>query len=93
MGPRSPPGTVNDGDPNSFERLATACEWYLYGLKDNERHLVAARMWHKLTGPAKGVVRNFSPEELRAPTMLTGFWMFYEIVRFRSYRSLIPSLA
>ena len=54
---------VWDGDPNSFERFASACQWYSYGLKDNERHLAAARVWNKMTGPAKGVVRHLSPEE------------------------------
>ena len=52
-----------DGDPNSFERFATSCLWYSYGLKDNERHLAAARIWNKMSGPAKGVVRHLSPEE------------------------------
>ena len=54
---------VWDGDPNSFERFASACQWYSYGLKDNERHLAAARVWNKMTGPTKGVVRHLSPEE------------------------------
>ncbi|CAE6957766.1 RE1 [Symbiodinium sp. CCMP2592] len=51
-----------DGDPNTFERFATACSWYSFGLKDNERHLAAARIWNKMSGPAKGVVRHLNPE-------------------------------
>ncbi|CAE7712168.1 unnamed protein product [Symbiodinium sp. CCMP2592] len=54
---------VWDGDPNTFERFASACLWYSYGLKDNERHLAAARVWNKMTGPAKGVIRHLNPED------------------------------
>ena len=52
-----------DGGPNSFEWFATACACYSYGLKDNERHLAAARIWDKMSGPAKGVVRHLAPED------------------------------
>ena len=62
-----------DGDPNTFERFVTACKWYHYSLKDNERHLAAARVWNKMTGPAKGVVRNLSPEEFAGPDGIEKF--------------------
>ena len=54
---------VWDGDPNSFERFATACRWYAYGLKQSERPLAAPRVWNRLSGSAKSVVRNLDPEE------------------------------
>ncbi|CAE7946870.1 unnamed protein product, partial [Symbiodinium sp. KB8] len=52
-----------DRGPNCFERFVTACKWYHNNLKDNERHLDAARVRNKLTGAAKGMVRNLSPEK------------------------------
>ena len=52
-----------DGEPSAFERFAIACRWYLYGLKTSERHLAAPRIWNKLQGPAKTVVRHLRPEE------------------------------
>ncbi|CAE7900121.1 unnamed protein product [Symbiodinium necroappetens] len=52
-----------DRGPNCFEKFVTACKWYHNNLKDNERHLDAARVRNKLTGAAKGMVRNLSPEE------------------------------
>ena len=51
-----------DGSPNSFERFATDCRWYSFSLKQSERHLAAPRVWHKLSGSAKSVVRNLNPE-------------------------------
>ncbi|CAE7799825.1 unnamed protein product [Symbiodinium sp. CCMP2592] len=51
-----------DGSPNTFERFAVECRWYQFSLKSTERHLAAPRVWHKLTGSAKSVVRNLNPE-------------------------------
>ena len=73
-----------DGDPNSSERFAIACKWYSFGLKDNERHLAAARIWNKLTGPAKGVVRNLSPEEFAGQDGVT---KLLEVLRDSPLRS------
>ena len=52
-----------DGDPNTFERFATNCRWYSNSLKSSARPLAAPRVWHKLTGSAKSVVRNLDPEQ------------------------------
>ena len=52
-----------DGSPNTFERFATDCRWYSFSLKQSERHLAAPRVWHKLSGSAKSVVRNLNPEQ------------------------------
>ena len=52
-----------DRDPNTFERFATNCRWYSNSLKSSARPLAAPRVWHKLTGSAKSVVRNLDPEQ------------------------------
>ena len=41
----------------------TACRWYEHGLKDNERRQAPARIWSKLSGAAKAVVRHLKPED------------------------------
>ena len=51
-----------DGSPNAFERFAVECRWYQFSMKSSERHLAAPRVWNKLTGSAKSVVRNLNPE-------------------------------
>ena len=48
------------GDPVEFETFAIACRWYEKALKESERKQAASRVWAKLTGPAKAVVRNLS---------------------------------
>ena len=52
-----------NGDPSSFEAFATSCRWYERSLKDNERKLAASRIWQKLQGAAKSVVRHLDPDE------------------------------
>lgn len=46
-----------DGSPGTFESNVTACKWYSKGTKESERKLVVARLWSKLTGAAKSIVR------------------------------------
>ena len=50
-----------DGDPASFEAFATSCKWFEYSLKDAEKKLAAPRVWQKLSGVAKSVVRHLEP--------------------------------
>lgn len=50
------------GDPAEFETYATACRWYQRSLKDSDRKLVVARLWGRLQGAAKSVVRHLDPD-------------------------------
>ena len=52
-----------NGDPSSFEAFATSCRWYERSLKDSERKLAASRIWQKLSGAAKSVVRHLDPDD------------------------------
>ena len=58
------------GDPATFEAFATACRWYERGLKESERKLAASRIWQRLGGAAKSVVRHLNPEEFDTPSGL-----------------------
>ena len=51
------------GDPTEFETFATACRWFEKSLKDNERKSAASRVWARLQGPAKAVVRHLDPDQ------------------------------
>ena len=59
-----------NGDPASFESFVTACEWYSTGLKDAERKLAASRIWQRLTGAAKSVVKHLNPTDFDSPAGL-----------------------
>ena len=66
------------GDPTEFETYATACRWYQKGTKENERKLVVARLWSKLQGPAKSVVRHLDPDLYEGAD---GLSRFLEVLR------------
>ena len=51
------------GDPAEFEHFATACRWYEKSLKESERRQAAPRIWSRLHGAAKAVVRHLNPDE------------------------------
>ena len=51
------------GDPAEFETFSVACRWYVKSLKDSERKQAAFRVWAKLQGPAKAVVRHLNPDD------------------------------
>ena len=55
------------GDASSFEAFVLACRWYEKSLKDTERKQCASRVWQKLTGPAKSVVKHLNPDEYEGP--------------------------
>ena len=52
-----------DGDPASFENFATSCRWYECSLKDTEKKLAAPRIWQRLAGAAKSVVKHLDPKD------------------------------
>lgn len=60
-----------DGDPTTFETFSTASRWYERSLKENERKLAASRIWQKLTGAAKSVVRHLDPGDFDDSNGLT----------------------
>ena len=51
------------GDPADFESFVQSCKWYERSLKSSERCQAAARVWSRLQGAAKSVVRHLDPEE------------------------------
>ena len=61
LGPKDEVPAWN-GDPTEFETYATACRWYQRSLKDADRKLVVARLWGRLQGAAKSVVRHLDPD-------------------------------
>ena len=52
-----------DGDPSSFEQFVTSCKWFEASLKDTEKKLAAPKIWQRLSGSAKSVVRHLDPTE------------------------------
>ena len=59
------------GDPASFEQFVQNCRWYEQGLKPSERPMAASRVWQKLTGAAKSVVRHLEPSGFDQPNGLS----------------------
>lgn len=60
-----------NGDPASFEQFVQNCKWYEQGLKPSERPMAASRVWQKLTGAAKSVVRHLEPSAFDQPNGLS----------------------
>ena len=52
-----------DGDASSFESFVIACRWFQKSLKDSEQKQAASKIWQRLQGPAKAVVKHLSPED------------------------------
>ena len=50
------------GTPTPFATFETACQWFALMLKETEKAGAAARIWARLTGPAKSVVRHLDPQ-------------------------------
>ena len=67
-----------DGDPASFEAFVTACKWYASSLKESERKLAASRVWQRLRGAAKSVVKHLDPADYDS---LTGLDRLIEVLR------------
>eukprot|EP00435_Cladocopium_sp_Y103_P013825 s669_g3.t1 len=69
---------VWSGDASEFEAYVTACKWYAKATKENERPLVVARLWGKLKGAAKSVVRHLEPDDFESKD---GLELFLQILR------------
>ena len=67
-----------NGDPAAFEAFVTACKWYTLSLKESERKQAASRVWQKLQGAAKSVVRHLDPMEYDA---VNGLDKLIEVLR------------
>ena len=59
------------GDPSAFESFVVSCKWYERSLKDTERKQAAARVWSRLQGAAKAVVKHLDPDEYSGEDGLT----------------------
>ena len=66
------------GDPGEFESYATACKWYQRATKEADRGLVVARLWSRLTGAARSVVKHLDPESFEGQD---GLSKFLEVLR------------
>ena len=60
-----------NGDPGTFQTFELACQWYEKTLKDTERRGAAARVWSRLTGPAKSVVKHLAPDDFDSTSGLS----------------------
>ena len=61
------------GDPAEFESYATACKWFSRATKESERKLVVARLWGRLSGAAKSVVKHLDPDAFEGENGLNAF--------------------
>ena len=52
-----------NGEATSFEAFAIACRWYQRSLKDSEQKHAASKVWQRLSGAAKAVVKHLPPED------------------------------
>ena len=67
-----------NGEADTFESFATACKWYQKSLKDSEQKQAASKVWQKLTGAAKAVVKHLNPDEFEG---LDGLQRLVEVLR------------
>lgn len=61
------------GDAAEFESYVTACKWYAKATKESERTLVVARLWSRLTGAARSVVKHLDPDQFEDKDGLARF--------------------
>ena len=66
------------GDASEFEAYATACKWYQKATKESERKLIVARLWGRLHGAAKSVVKHLDPDRFEDEG---GLQRFLEVLR------------
>ena len=52
-----------DGNAATFESFVVSCKRFRKALKDSEQKQAASRVWQRLTGVAKSVVRHLNPDE------------------------------
>ncbi|CAE7836823.1 GIP [Symbiodinium sp. CCMP2592] len=74
-----------DGNPSTYLAFEVACRWYEKTLKENERRGAAARVWSKLSGPARSVVKHLSPEDFDTAN---GLDKLLEVLRSSPLQSL-----
>ena len=60
-----------NGDPVEFESFATACRWFEKSLKETEKKAAASKVWARLAGPAKSVVKHLNPDDYENESGLT----------------------
>ena len=68
-----------DGDPAGFEEFVTAARWYERSLKDSEWKLAASRIWQRLGGAAKSVVKHLDPSEFDSTNGLSKLIAFLDL--------------
>ena len=79
-----------NGDPVDFDAFAVACRWYEKSLKESERKQAASRVWAKLRGSAKAVVRHLNPDDYEA---VDGLSKLVEVLRTSPLQQLpVPDL-
>ena len=61
------------GDPVEFESYVTACKWFSRATKESERKLVVARLWGRLSGAAKSVVKHLDSDAFEGENGLNAF--------------------
>ena len=79
-----------DGDPSSFEQFVTSCRWLEASLKDTEKKLAAPKIWQRLGGSAKSVVRHLDPSEFGSTE---GLWTFCGRALFNVFQTLSNGLS
>ena len=52
-----------DGDAATFDTFCISCKWFQKSLKDNEQKQAASKVWQRLKGAAKAVVKHLDPDD------------------------------
>eukprot|EP00435_Cladocopium_sp_Y103_P026365 s1426_g6.t1 len=79
-----------NGDPVEFESFATSCRWFEKSLKETEKKAAASKVWARLVGPAKSVVKHLNPDEYENET---GLSRLVEVLRNSPLQQLpVPDL-
>ena len=60
-----------NGNPGEFESFVIACRWFEKSLKETEKKSAASKVWARLQGPAKAVVKHLNPDEYENEEGLT----------------------
>ena len=52
-----------DGNASTFDSFVVSCKWFRKSLKESEQKQAASKVWQRLTGVAKSVVRHLDPDK------------------------------
>lgn len=52
-----------DGNASTFDSFVVSCRWFRKSLKESEQKQAASKVWQRLTGVAKSVVRHLDPDK------------------------------